>query len=83
MRSVALFFGTLLVACLASPSASKADGSAWCAHYGFDLGGTNCGFASRAQCMASLTGNGGYCEPNAQYRGPVGDPAPRRPRRPG
>jgi len=82
MRSLAAFFGTLAFLCLAGPSVSNADGAAWCAHYGFDLGGTNCGFVSYGQCMASLTGNGGYCSPNAQYRAPGSEPAPRRHRRP-
>ncbi|HWM48808.1 MAG TPA: DUF3551 domain-containing protein [Xanthobacteraceae bacterium] len=38
----------------------------WCAHYGGDdFGGAiSCGFATHAQCMASLSGVGGTCERN-------------------
>src|SRR5215468_7559669 len=34
-------------------------------------GGRNCGFWTYQQCMASVWGNGGYCESNAMYRGPM------------
>jgi len=39
----------------------------WCAYYGFHYGATNCGFVSRAQCMATLRGIGGSCDPNSRY----------------
>jgi hypothetical protein len=42
----------------------------WCAQYGGDRGGRNCGFWTYEQCMAALFGNGGYCIANAMYRGP-------------
>jgi hypothetical protein len=43
----------------------------WCAQYnGGRGGGRNCGFWTREQCMATLSGNGGHCEANAMYRGP-------------
>ena len=42
----------------------------WCAQYGGDRGGRNCGFWTYEQCMAALSGNGGYCQVNAMYRGP-------------
>jgi len=29
-------------------------------YYGF-FGATNCGFYSRQQCQAAISGNGGYC----------------------
>ena len=41
----------------------------WCAQYG-RRGGRNCGFWTYPQCMAALSGNGGYCEANAMYSGP-------------
>ena len=44
----------------------------WCAQYGGrGGGGRNCGFWTYEQCMASVRGNGGYCEPNAMFRGRV------------
>jgi hypothetical protein len=37
----------------------------WCAHYGRNLGGAaSCGFVTYAQCMASVSGNGGFCAEN-------------------
>jgi hypothetical protein len=46
---------------------ARADGP-WCGH---DVrGGTNCGFHSYAQCMASISGIGGYCARNPAYTGP-------------
>jgi hypothetical protein len=43
---------------------------------GDDGGGTNCGFVSYAQCMATLSGMGGFCNRNTQYvpaAGPIGE----------
>lgn len=42
----------------------------WCAYYGSsgDGGGTNCGFVTREQCMATVSGIGGFCGENPQYR---------------
>ncbi|HKA73817.1 MAG TPA: DUF3551 domain-containing protein [Xanthobacteraceae bacterium] len=44
----------------------------WCAQYrgGDRGGGRNCGFWTYGQCMAAVSGMGGYCEANAMYRGP-------------
>jgi hypothetical protein len=56
----------------------------WCADYGGAMAGSsNCGFTTQAQCMASISGNGGFCNPNTQYQpaGPAGRPAQRPPRR--
>ena len=46
----------------------------WCALYsGRALGGaTNCGFTTFQQCLATVSGIGGFCEPNTQYRPPPG-----------
>ena len=43
----------------------------WCAQYGrFGGGGRNCGFVSFQQCMATVSGIGGFCERNSFYQGP-------------
>ena len=70
--------------CLAgvvSGSPAKAAEWPWCADLlGEDGGGgTNCGFASWAQCQTYLSGIGGWCYPNPYYRG---EPLPRRQRPP-
>jgi hypothetical protein len=44
----------------------------WCAQYDGRRGGgggRNCGFWTFDQCMATVSGIGGFCEPNAMYRG--------------
>jgi uncharacterized protein DUF3551 len=49
----------------------------WCAQYGrFGDGGRNCGFVSYGQCMATVSGIGGFCERNSFYKGR--EPAKRR-----
>jgi hypothetical protein len=64
----------LLVAAVAvtlSALGSAAPASAaeypWCAQYGGSAGGRNCGFTSFPQCMATVSGMGGYCERNQFY----------------
>jgi hypothetical protein len=41
----------------------------WCANYdgGRGLGGQNCGFSTWNQCMATVSGIGGFCVPNQFY----------------
>ena len=42
----------------------------WCAVYsGRGGGATNCGFITLAQCRATVSGIGGFCEPNQFYHG--------------
>ncbi|TAK50033.1 MAG: DUF3551 domain-containing protein [Xanthobacteraceae bacterium] len=52
----------------------------WCIIYGGSDGdgGTNCGFVSRAQCMATASPNIGYCYENPMYLPPT--PGQRRSR---
>ena len=45
----------------------------WCAWY--DEWTYSCGFATRAQCMATISGVGGICKPNPY---PPSDPRARR-----
>jgi hypothetical protein len=59
----AALFGESLVT-----SAQSANSYPWCARYYKDGGGTpRCNFASREQCMASISGVGGLCVRNLQY----------------
>jgi hypothetical protein len=66
---------------LASPAAAIE--YPWCAQYtGEDGGGRNCGFSTIEQCMDTVRGMGGSCEPNLFYKGPAERPAkPERKRR--
>jgi hypothetical protein len=52
----------------------------WCAQYGGrgGDGGRNCGFVSFEQCMATVSGIGGFCERNLFYKGAERVHKPRR-----
>ena len=63
MRS--LQFGLALIAIVGS-SAAHAQNYPWCSNF-HDGAGTNCGFSTYEQCMATARGSGGYCAPNNLY----------------
>ena len=48
---------------------AKARNYPWCAYY--SKGCTSCGFVNFEQCMADVSGIGGFCEPNTQYQAPA------------
>jgi hypothetical protein len=58
---------------------AQAQNYPWCADYD-GPGGTNCGFTSFQQCMATLAGMGGFCNANTQYVPAAEQPAPPAPR---
>jgi hypothetical protein len=58
-------------------SSATADPYPWCANYGTP-GGTNCGFVTIEQCRVTISGMGGFCEPNQFYTGPENSPAGRK-----
>jgi hypothetical protein len=70
-------FGMAVLAMLALPVAATVSARAyerpydpypWCAVYSGDMGGaSNCGFLTWQQCMATVSGVGGFCEPNQFY----------------
>lgn len=82
MRRILPVLALSLLCLLPSIETSQAEITyPWCANYGGGRGGSrNCGFWTYGQCMAALSGNGGYCEVNAMYRGPspgqIPPPAP-------
>jgi len=47
----------------------------WCSQYsGGEMGGgRNCGFSTIEQCRATVSGIGGFCEPNLFYPGSASD----------
>jgi hypothetical protein len=49
----------------------------WCSNF-HDGGGTNCGFSSYEQCMATAQGSGGTCSQNNVYFAPAGSAPARR-----
>ncbi len=55
-----ILLATLLLGTNVAPAAP------WCSVYGGALGGSqNCGFYSYQQCMANVSGIGGFCQRNA------------------
>jgi hypothetical protein len=62
------FVAATLVAAAALGVPAQAQSYPWCAYYGGrGGGGTNCGFSSFQQCMATVSGIGGFCNRNTQY----------------
>jgi hypothetical protein len=79
MRIAIASLFSLIVASAVQPA--HADPYRWCAQYGGRSGAVNCYFVTYEQCMAALSGNGGFCNRNTFYDGrPVttpGDPVRR------
>jgi hypothetical protein len=49
----------------ASPKAAQAKDYPWCAQYTTDIfGSMQCSFVTRAQCMQTVHGVGGFCRVN-------------------
>jgi hypothetical protein len=58
--------------------AASAQSYAWCAKYDMDGKGTpSCYFATREQCMETISGIGGLCVENLDYHGAVVPPSRR------
>jgi hypothetical protein len=79
------FRAALLLAAIALPAvpadAQQATYYPWCANYsgGSDGGGgSNCGFSTIEQCRATVSGIGGFCEPNSFYHQTAEKPAARK-----
>ena len=70
MRSILIASAVLAASGFFVPSTSYAQTYPWCAQYSGDgYGGRNCGFTTYAQCMATVSGIGGFCERNSFYTG--------------
>ena len=57
--------GGLALALLAAPTPSEAREYPWCAQYSWS--NYNCGFVNFNQCLATISGVGGFCKPNPRY----------------
>jgi hypothetical protein len=80
MRLLLFILGVFAtVICIEKPA--EAQDYPWCADYGPAFGATNCGFATFQQCLATVSGIGGSCEPNTMYR-PAPESHPSTKRRP-
>jgi hypothetical protein len=65
---------TFIAALLSAPlmmvahaGTASAQNYPWCAQYNLRGGATNCGFVSFAQCQATVSGIGGFCQQNPMY----------------
>ena len=76
MRASLAFALTVPFLLLAPINEAAAQNYPWCAQYTVPAGARNCGFVTREQCMATVSGAGGYCERNSMYR--AGDVRPVR-----
>jgi hypothetical protein len=56
---------------------AQAQNYPWCAIYYVGDAAYNCGFVSREQCMATVSGIGGFCNANTQYVPPAMHLVPR------
>lgn len=75
---LALLALAVIVASAAASTGAQAQNYPWCAYYGNGDRGTNCGFVSFAQCLADVSGIGGFCQPNNLYQPPTGPHRTRR-----
>jgi len=73
MRALLFVIG-ILTAAGAFSTGAEAQNYPWCAYYGAGRGGggTNCGFTTFQQCLATISGIGGSCDRNTQYVPPPG-----------
>jgi Protein of unknown function (DUF3551) len=72
--SVLFALATLAAFVTFAPTVGRAETYKWCAVYGERSGGgaSNCGFVTLAQCRATISGIGGFCEENQFYTGADG-----------
>ena len=67
--AVVAFGAVTALAAVSTPA--QAQNYPWCAHYGTPYDDTSCGFTSYEQCMASVSGIGGFCQKNDTYKPPL------------
>lgn len=66
MRISTLAFAAFIFA--AASTGAHAQNYPWCAVYNAGDNAYNCGFVTHAQCMATISGMGGFCERNTQFQ---------------
>ena len=78
-----LFVSATLLGTVMIGTRAQAQNYPWCALYGGGAtgGAQNCGFSTYGQCMATVSGIGGFCQLNTLYVPPAG-PHPQARRKP-
>jgi Protein of unknown function (DUF3551) len=79
MRLVLFMLGILLSTAVLG-SQAEAQNYPWCAYY--SKGCTSCAFTTLQQCMADVSGIGGFCQPNNTYVPPPGTQSLRQKKSP-
>jgi hypothetical protein len=67
IRVTALMLIAIAGVTLLGTSIGEARDYPWCAQYGGRSGARNCGFDTFKQCLATISGIGGFCERNPLY----------------
>ncbi len=70
MRTMLFGAAVLAVGAAMMGGSARAQNYPWCGFYDTGDQAINCGFVSREQCMATVSGIGGFCMPNNTYRPP-------------
>jgi hypothetical protein len=82
MRTIIAAVATAAALLPLAPHAADARDYAWCATYNDETGARNCGFSTWEQCLAAISGVGGFCGQNPSYQPGLADPrrgsTPRR-----
>ena len=73
---VLLFTLGILVAVTTLGTGAQAQNYPWCAALNLGDLSYNCGFDTEAQCRATVSGIGGFCNRNTQYVPPPGPHGP-------
>ena len=76
MRNIVISAILAMPLALSASAAKAAPEYPWCARY--DWTTANCGFVSFQQCLATISGIGGRCEPNPRYVAPAQRRKPAR-----
>jgi hypothetical protein len=79
LTKVLTLFASVMIVAIAGQHAAQAQrytNYPFCAYYGREI--VSCGFNTMAQCLASASGRGGFCEANGDYA--PATVSPRRPR---
>ena len=71
-----LLAGVAIFADISESAAQSAYSYPWCAIYTNRSGAQACYYSTKAQCLATMRGIGGYCIPSPYYS-PEGRPATR------
>jgi len=78
MRTIAIAATTAALVLLSTGSGHAQTTWPWCATYNDAYGARNCGFATFQQCLATVSGIGGFCGQNPMFRPDLADPRARR-----